>query len=438
MVHICPLSTRRLHTIFVALALSTCASCADGPPSCRLSADCPAARVCVRNLCVSPLSSSPQASPSPTPAQSPCPDALEPDAQTLILNEVLASVPAELPWGDANGDGVRDVRSDEFMEWVNVSPRWLDLSQVTAFKDDDPKPFWSPQTPCLAPGTALVAFAGPTPGHTPPSVPGAVVEVADQPWALRNSGFDLRVLGANGEPIVDVRMPGTEGASVVRWPELDPDGSFEPHHRRAQGQPHSVGACIDGAPLATGCNGPAVACPDRARTEHLVINEALAAVPGGLQGDANGDGVRSASDDEFVEIVNVAPYPVDITAVALWKDQTRRTGLGVSCLEPAQALVIFGALDSPSQPPEGSLFVASQGPLGFNNDGATLTLVNDDDGAVLASAVLPASEGQSLRRAVELDPTTPMVPHIQAEGSARFSPGTCSNGEPFHTGCLEP
>src|SRR5215470_11601838 len=51
-------------------------------------------------------------------------------------------------------------------------------------------------------------------------------------------------------------------------------------------------------------------------TTTLVINEYLAdpagSVPGDLAGDANGDGVRDSSDDEFVEIVNNGPLPLNI------------------------------------------------------------------------------------------------------------------------------
>src|SRR5689334_24052827 len=52
------------------------------------------------------------------------------------------------------------------------------------------------------------------------------------------------------------------------------------------------------------------------QTASIVINEYLAdpagSGPGDLAGDANGDGVRDSSADEFVEIVNAGTAPVNI------------------------------------------------------------------------------------------------------------------------------
>src|SRR5215213_966671 len=47
------------------------------------------------------------------------------------------------------------------------------------------------------------------------------------------------------------------------------------------------------------------------------INEFLADPPDGLAGDANGDGTRSASQDEFIEIINRTSAPVDIGGFTL-------------------------------------------------------------------------------------------------------------------------
>jgi len=44
----------------------------------------------------------------------------------------------------------------------------------------------------------------------------------------------------------------------------------------------------------------------------LIINEYLADPPSGLAGDANGDGFRDSSKDEFVEVVNSGTVPLDV------------------------------------------------------------------------------------------------------------------------------
>ena len=46
----------------------------------------------------------------------------------------------------------------------------------------------------------------------------------------------------------------------------------------------------------------------------IIINEFLADPASGLAGDANGDGVRSTSNDEFVELFNGGDLTVDLTA----------------------------------------------------------------------------------------------------------------------------
>lgn len=45
----------------------------------------------------------------------------------------------------------------------------------------------------------------------------------------------------------------------------------------------------------------------------VVLNEVLADPPSGSDGDANGDGTRDPDDDEFVEIYNNSPSPLDLS-----------------------------------------------------------------------------------------------------------------------------
>ena len=76
----------------------------------------------------------------------------------------------------------------------------------------------------------------------------------------------------------------------------------------------------------------------------LVINEMLADPPRGNRGDANVDGVRDASTDEFVEIINTSVNPLCLTGWTL-SDASGKLRhlfpLGAE-LRPGKALVIFG------------------------------------------------------------------------------------------------
>jgi len=45
----------------------------------------------------------------------------------------------------------------------------------------------------------------------------------------------------------------------------------------------------------------------------IVINEILADPPAGVFGDANGDGVTSSSQDEFVELLNTGNSAINLS-----------------------------------------------------------------------------------------------------------------------------
>src|SRR5262249_49323598 len=75
----------------------------------------------------------------------------------------------------------------------------------------------------------------------------------------------------------------------------------------------------------------------------LVINEILADPPEGPAGDANGDGVRSSSSDEFVEILNRSADSIDISRYTLSDaDAIRHVFTAGTIVPPFEAVVVFG------------------------------------------------------------------------------------------------
>ena len=167
----------------------------------------------------------------------------------------------------------------------------------------------------------------------------------------------------------------------------------------------------------------------------LVINEILADPASGLPGDANGDGVRDSSDDEFVEIVNNSDSDMDISG---W---TLSDAVGVRHTFPADtvvfancAIVVFGG-GTPTGPFGGVVVqTASSGALGLNNGGDTVTLNDGTTDLVVVTYGGEGGDNQSLTR--DPDITGPFVKHSTATGSggALFSPGTMIDGSPF-AGC---
>jgi len=113
------------------------------------------------------------------------------------------------------------------------------------------------------------------------------------------------------------------------------------------------------------------------------INEILADPPPGLAGDANGDGTRDSSDDEFVELVNAGPEPVDIAGWAISDSSEVRhvfpDSLPIVVL-PGGIVTVFGG-GTPTGI-GGLVFTASTGRLSLNNDSDVVMLTNAGGAAV--------------------------------------------------------
>ncbi len=166
----------------------------------------------------------------------------------------------------------------------------------------------------------------------------------------------------------------------------------------------------------------------------IIINEIHADPAPGLAGDANGDGIRSSDDDEFVELVNNSSSDIDISG---W---TLSDAVGVKHTFPAGsimaancAIVIFGG-GSPTGS-FGNARVQTTSTLSLNNSGDTVTL---NDGAVDVAGYTYGSEGgndQSITRDPDISGTT-LVKHstVTGSGGRLFSPGTQIDNSAF-SGC---
>ncbi|MEK6409236.1 MAG: lamin tail domain-containing protein [Acidobacteriota bacterium] len=171
----------------------------------------------------------------------------------------------------------------------------------------------------------------------------------------------------------------------------------------------------------------------------LVINEYLADPPEGAAGDANGDGTRSSSSDEFVEILNRSGDPLDISGFKLFDaDAVRHVFPPGTLLPPFEAAVVFGG-----GTPTGAfgnaadnhlVFKASTGGLSLNNGGDTIVL-QDAQGRIVQEIKVSAAEGgagQSINRDPDGDGSTFAIHTIVAADASRlFSPGTKAAGQTF-------
>ena len=171
----------------------------------------------------------------------------------------------------------------------------------------------------------------------------------------------------------------------------------------------------------------------------LVINEYLADPPDSVTGDANGDGTRSSSSDEFIELLNRSGQPFDISGYKLSDaDAVRHVFAAGTVVPPFEAVVVFGG-GMPAGPFGNAannqlVFRASTGGLSLNNGGDTITL-QDAQGNVVQQIKFGATEGgagQSINRDPDGDGATfTLHTIVAADGSRLFSPGTRAAGQSF-------
>lgn len=171
----------------------------------------------------------------------------------------------------------------------------------------------------------------------------------------------------------------------------------------------------------------------------VVINEILADPAPGFLGDANQDGVRSASADEFIEILNYGSQTVDLAGWSLADaSAARHIFPPQTLLFPYQYLAVFGG-GTPQI--DGILWqTASTGTLSLNNGNDTVSLFNA--GAVIVDQVIYGSiadHDQSIVRFPEGTAEGFVVHGSLADAGGRwYSPGTSVDGKPLGVSSAEP
>jgi hypothetical protein len=170
----------------------------------------------------------------------------------------------------------------------------------------------------------------------------------------------------------------------------------------------------------------------------LLISEIHADPADGLEGDANGDGIRDAYDDEFIELVNTGFEALDISGYTLSDGLSlRHTFDPGTVIPPREVVVVFGGGtptgDFGNAMANDLVLTASTGSLSLNNSGDTVTLA-DDLGGVIQAVTYGAEGGQDASLVRDPDySNAPFVLHTTATGSggSRFSPGTRISGQAF-------
>ena len=172
----------------------------------------------------------------------------------------------------------------------------------------------------------------------------------------------------------------------------------------------------------------------------LILNEFLADPAADdentteIEGDANGDGVRDGSQDEFIELINSGSESMDLSGYEI-HDRTglRHTFADGSLLPAGMPYVVFGGglpvnIDNPL------VDTASTGYIGLNN-GGDLIVVKDNSGVEVIifeyGGPTPYNGGadQSLTR--DPDITGDFVLHSSTAGGLAFTPGLKNDNVSF-------
>lgn len=170
----------------------------------------------------------------------------------------------------------------------------------------------------------------------------------------------------------------------------------------------------------------------------FLINEVLYDPASDITGDANGDGVRDALDDEFIEFFNsglaldLSGYKI-FDATALENDVPRHIFPSGTIVPSNGAIVVFGG-ESPTGSFGGSIVqTASGGQLNLSNSGDLITIQDSMGNVVLTFDIEPLSNNPNESYTRNPDLTGEFEQHagIDAANGTLFSPGTKIDGSSF-------
>ncbi len=156
------------------------------------------------------------------------------------------------------------------------------------------------------------------------------------------------------------------------------------------------------------------------------------------KGDANSDGIRNDDQDEFIEIVNLELFAVDVSFWELWDERGPRDIIpGGTILGPGEGLVSFGGGEPRGVFGGAIVRTSSQGNYSFGDDGENVSIRAggaNASGAIVDDYTYTGEEGttlHSIQRSPDLVGEV-FVDHATiAPDGAFFSPGARVDGTPF-------
>ena len=156
-----------------------------------------------------------------------------------------------------------------------------------------------------------------------------------------------------------------------------------------------------------------------------------------ITGDANGDGIREAQGDEFIELFNSAENSLDLSGYTVSDAFTIRHTFPSGTIIPSNGILVLFGGGTPTGDFGGALVQTANGfenRLNLNNSGDSV-LIHDQDGEVIlsynsADTSINHGADQSVTRFPDL--FGDFVLHTEANSNgALYSPGTRTDGSSF-------
>lgn len=358
--------------------------------------------------------------------------------QGFIINEVLFDPPSG-DAGDANGDGIRSPSEDEFIEFVNDSDVDIDLSGFTLYDAENLQTLNPNHT--FPEGTIIpalgvyVLFGGGSPAG---DFGGADVGVStSSDMNLNNADDVITILDRDMNVFLtfDTQVEGAgisfgDDQSVTRIPDIN--GSFGLHKSANPDLAFSPGKQADGSIFPGGSGNPGAG---------LIVNEVLFDPPADEPGDANGDGIRSASEDEFIEFINDSDEALDLSGFRLFDEtnlktlEPRHIFPDGTIIPPHGVYVLFGGGMPMGTFGGAQVGVSTTGNMNLSNASDIITILDLQDNVVLTfdsstqGAGIDFGADQSVTRSPDIDGGFDL--HTNANGALLFSPGTRTDGSSF-------
>ncbi|MFA9213474.1 MAG: Ig-like domain-containing protein [Candidatus Methylacidiphilales bacterium] len=172
----------------------------------------------------------------------------------------------------------------------------------------------------------------------------------------------------------------------------------------------------------------------------LIINEVLYDPGDTLStADANGDGIRSSSHDEFIEFFNNSLVPMNLSGYKLFDGLGLRNNVprhiipNGTIIQPKKAFVVFGG-GTPTGSFGGAIIqTATTSDLNLTNAGDTITVRDSANNFILSLDIEPWSNNPNEAYTRSPDITGVFVQHRSILGNTKtFSPGTDINGMAFN------